>query len=170
MVGSLLLLDVDGPLSPFRASWFGSRSPAAGFGFHDLTPDGGVTYRVALNPNHGEQILRLAEGGFELVWATTWLEDANRLIAPLLGIPDDLPVIPLQRPTSPTGTRCWKASQIADWVGSQPFVWFDDEINRATRTWLDAAGLATHLAHRVEPHLGLVDEDFETAQRFLRRH
>lgn len=163
----LLLLDIDGPLNPFRAAWSKESVPAPGYDFYDLTPDGGVTYRVALNQDHGQEICLLAEQGYELVWASTWLEDANSLVSPLLGLPTDLPVIPLARPSIPWGKRSWKAPQVAEWVGDRPFAWFDDEINRATRDWLAKAGLAKHLAHRVEPHIGLTDEDFERLQTFL---
>lgn len=163
----LLLLDIDGPLNPFRAAWFKGPVPARGYDFHDLTPEDGVTYRVALDQEHGQQIRALAAEGFEPVWASTWLEDANRLISPRLGLPTDLPVIPLARPRITRGKRCWKAPQIAEWVGERPFAWFDDEINRATRDWLANAGLADHLAHRVEPHIGLTDDDFERLLAFI---
>lgn len=163
----LLLLDIDGPLNPFRAAWFKGRVPAQGYDFHDLTPEGGVTYRVARNQDHGRQICVLAELGFEPVWASTWLEDANGLVSPLLGLPTDLAVVPLARPRIARGKRCWKAPQIAEWVGDRPFAWFDDEINRATRDWLANAGLAKNLAHRVEPHIGLTDDDFGDLRAFV---
>jgi hypothetical protein len=163
----LLLIDIDGPLNPFRAPWFGQREAAPGFEFHDLTPAGGITYRVALNQEHGRRLAALSHDAFDLVWATTWLNDANALIAPLLGLPTDLPVIPLDRPNVPRGRRSWKAEQIAYWVGSRPFAWFDDEINRATRSWLESMpNLGAHLAHRVEPHVGLVDADFVVLRSF----
>lgn len=165
-VRPLLLLDIDGPLNPMRASWFSERVPAPGYEFHELTPAGGVTYRVALSPRHGQRLRELARESFELVWATTWLEDANELVAPLLDLPNDLPVIPLDRPPIPRGKRSWKAEQISDWVGGRPFVWFDDEINRATRDWLASVRLTDHLAYRVEPHIGLIDADFEAFEHF----
>jgi len=165
-VRPLLLLDIDGPLNPLRANWFPGPVPAPGYQFHELTPAGGIAYRVALNPRHGQRLRELARESFELVWATTWLEDANRLVAPLLGLPNDLPVIPLHRPHAPRGKCSWKAEQILAWVGGRRFVWFDDEINRATRDWLASACPADHLAYRVEPHLGLVDADFDEFKLF----
>ena len=159
-VRPLLLMDVDGPLNPFEAPWFVQQTPAPGYAFHELTPAGGITYRVALNPEHGQQLQRMA-ASFDLAWATTWLQDANRLISPLLGLPMNLPVVPLMLPRFHHARRSWKAEQIADWVGDRPFAWFDDEINRTTRQWLDSQEtLGRHLAHRVEPHLGLMSADF----------
>jgi hypothetical protein len=159
-VRPMLLMDIDGPLNPYAAPWFVRREPAPGYTFHELTPAGGFTYRVALNRAHGHELERLADH-FDLVWATTWLHDANRLISPLLGLPTDIPVVPLRQPLFHNAARSWKAEPIADWVGERTFAWFDDEINEATREWLHAqARLNTHLAHRVEPHLGLMPADF----------
>jgi HAD domain in Swiss Army Knife RNA repair proteins len=159
-------MDVDGPLNPYGAPWFVQQTPASGYAFHEVTPSDGITYRVALNPEHGRELQRLA-GCFELAWASTWREDANRLISPLLGLPTDLPVVPLMQPRFHDVLRSWKAEQIANWVGSRPFVWFDDEINLATRRWLDAQEtLGRHLAHHVQPDVGLMASDFHAFRVF----
>jgi hypothetical protein len=159
-------MDVDGPLNPFEAPWFLQATPAPGYEFHELTPAGGVTYRVALNRFHGEELGRLATS-FDLAWATTWLDDANRLISPILGLPQDLPVVPLERPMVNRSRRCWKTDQIAAWVGERSFAWFDDEINRPTRKWLDdQSSLASHLALRVSAETGLSGEDIEQLTGF----
>ena len=75
----LLFLDVDGTLIPFGATdpypEYGPPSPA-----HPLL--------ARLDPSLGPRLLAL---GCELTWATTWLEDANTLLAPRLGLPT-LPV------------------------------------------------------------------------------
>lgn len=47
--------------------------------------------RVWLNPSHGAMLLSLTDV-FELHWATAWEDDANRIVAPLIGLPV-LPVI-----------------------------------------------------------------------------
>jgi hypothetical protein len=79
----LLLLDVDGVLNPYAA-------PACppGYTEHDLFP-GEDPVRVCAG--HGPWLRELA-ARFELVWATAWCDEANRLLAPLLRIPE-LPVI-----------------------------------------------------------------------------
>jgi hypothetical protein len=161
-----LLMDVDGPLNPFEAPWFQHARAPRGYAFYELTPRDGRTYRLALNRSHGEQ-LRQLQDRFELVWATTWLHDANRLISPILGLPNDLAVIPQGRSAAQRGRTSWKVEQIADWAGPRPFAWFDDEINRATRQWLAGAGwLGSHLALRVPADRGLVDEDFDLLADF----
>lgn len=161
----LLLIDIDGPLNPYAASWFRTRRPADGFDFHDLTPQGERAYRVALNPEHGAWLRELS-AAYELAWASTWQHEANRLVAPLLGLPGDLPVVPLRTPPGWTARRSWKTEQIIDWVGLRPFAWFDDEINRQTRDWLAHAGLGPHLALRIEPHIGLRRGDIDRLAAF----
>lgn len=154
-----LLMDVDGPLSPFGARWFVEGSVAAGYRWYDLTPLGEPTYRVALSHDTGVRLAGLAEA-YDLAWATTWGTEANRLIAPRLGLPTDLPVVPLARPAFVATRRSWKTEQIARWVGQRPFAWFDDEINRATRDWLSRSGaVGPHLALRVPNTVGLVAAD-----------
>jgi hypothetical protein len=157
----LLLMDVDGPMNPFRAPWFAQRTPADGYEFHELTPEGDLTYRVALNPEHGRRLLELSSI-YDLAWATTWGEEANRLIAPILGLPADLPVISLPQPSVLMSRRSWKAERIVDWVGARPFAWFDDEINWPTRLWLGSRNaVRPYLAHRVPAEVGLTEPDFE---------
>lgn len=163
-----LLLDVDGPLNPYAASWFRQGIPPPGYQFHALTPGSGRTYRVALNPEHGQRLRLLAEV-CDLAWATAWQGHANRLIAPLIGIPDDLPVVPLEPPTLPFSDWGWKTEQVAEWVGSRPFAWLDDEITQGTRDWLDAAPwLGRHLGWHVRPQVGLTDADFDAVEGFAR--
>lgn len=108
---------MDGPLNPFKASWFGTPNPPLGFRFFDLEPSDGITYRVALSQDHGRELVGLSDA-FDLVCASTWREDTNLLISPILGLPQDLPVIPLLRPRGHDKPRSWKVEQIADWVRS----------------------------------------------------
>jgi hypothetical protein len=79
----LLLLDVDGVLNPFAA-------PACppGYAEHEFFPGEDP---VRLCAAHGPWLRELATR-FQIAWATAWGTNANRLLAPLLQIPD-LPVI-----------------------------------------------------------------------------
>lgn len=163
----MLLMDVDGPMNPFRARWFSQLVPADGYQFHELKPTGDQTYSVALKPEHGQHLLELALL-YDLVWATTWGTDANRLISPILGLPSDLPVVDLPPPTVLMSRRSWKAERIVEWVGQRPFVWFDDEINRPTRLWLAGVVATPHLAHRVPAEVGLTGSDFDVFSAFAR--
>jgi hypothetical protein len=123
----LILLDVDGVLNPWHKQ-----------GPHWLSVKAicdGVTYPVVLNPEHGPMLLTLAqETGAELVWATTWQEHANREIGRLIGLPE-LPVIAVN--SGPSAPRVHpKTPPVADYVNRRPFVWFDDDLERADRLYL----------------------------------
>src|SRR5689334_11279557 len=84
----LLLLDVDGVLIPYAAP----KQPD-GFEQHILQGE-----QVWLAPHHGAWLRPLCDR-FQLVWATGWEHDANRLIGPILGLPE-LPVIEFDRDAS----------------------------------------------------------------------
>ncbi|MEO3869356.1 HAD domain-containing protein [Nonomuraea sp. B12E4] len=123
----LILLDVDGVLNPWHKQgphWLSVKA----------TCDG-VTYPVVLNPEHGPMLLQLAqETGAELVWATTWAEAANQEIGPLIGLPE-LPVIPVNSGAGAPRVHP-KTPPVAAYVNRRPFVWFDDDLERADRIYL----------------------------------
>jgi hypothetical protein len=113
--------------------------------------------RVWLNPHHGPALARLP---FDLVWATTWEEEANAFVALVLGLPE-FPCIgwPSTR-AEPGDGVFWKTPEIVAWAEGRAFAWIDDEITEA-----DRAGVKEHhdgpaLLHRVDPRCGLGDGDF----------
>ena len=60
---------------------------------------------VRVDPALGSRLLAL---GCHLIWATTWMEEANECIAPLLGLPA-LPLLPgrtFPRTTMTPGSDC----------------------------------------------------------------
>ncbi|MGW7410956.1 HAD domain-containing protein [Streptomyces sp. NPDC054863] len=160
----LLFLDVDGPLIPFGApsqeyptyrTDIGGTEPA----FNPLL--------TRVNPGHGP---RLAALPCELVWATTWGEDANECVAPLLGLPR-LPVVDQPEPDEPGGRaaweeadtragRHWKTRVLVGLAAGRPFAWVDDEIGEADRDWVSEHHPGRALLHRVDPRKGLVEGDF----------
>ncbi|NEB75282.1 hypothetical protein G3I40_08565 [Streptomyces sp. SID14478] len=162
----LLLLDVDGPLNPYAA-----RLPRLrGYTAHRLrpanwssrqTPDSRALrrgLRVVLHPSHGARLQALP---YELAWATTWMHEANELIAPAIGLPGDLPVIewPELFATDPDGLY-WKTRALVEWAAGRPFVWVDDMV-----TDLDVAYVREHhdapaLLLPIHPRHGLRAADF----------
>ncbi|MFF3845955.1 hypothetical protein [Streptomyces sp. NPDC002328] len=165
---TLLFLDVDGPLIPFggpgpypvhspRPSW---ASRAAPCDVHPLLP--------RLDPAFGPRLLAL---GCELVWATTWMEDANDVVALWLGLPE-LPLLnwpegPEEPETSAGSGLHWKTRCLVARAAGRPFVWLDDEITEADRAWIAAHHPAPALPHRVDPVRGLTDADFEAVGEWL---
>lgn len=153
-----VLIDVDGVLNPFYA-----RECPAGFTLHQIEVRG-RTYPVRLNPEHGPMLLALAEAtGAELAWGTTWEDDANASIGPVIGLPE-LPVAPLPRSFRARS----KAEGIVPWTAGRPFVWFEDEPSEAEDAAIHAAPEQRHTVLWVDPQTGLTAAHIAEAQRWLR--
>ncbi|MYV58164.1 hypothetical protein [Streptomyces sp. SID3212] len=164
----LLLLDVDGPLNPYAArlhrprgytstrlhpsAWLSRRTPGSRSHRRGL--------RVRLNPGHGARLLALP---YELTWATTWMHEANVMIAPVVGLPTDLPVIewPELFAKDPDGLF-WKTRPLLEWAAGRPFAWVDDMITERDRTHVAAHHDAPALLLRIHPRRGLREADFAT--------
>ncbi|MEU8732116.1 HAD domain-containing protein [Streptomyces tendae] len=143
----LLFLDVDGPLIPF-----GSSTGAA------VPVDAGNPLLARLDPGVGARLMAL---GCELVWATSWMEEANTVVAPRIGLPR-LPVVGWPEPAARAGPRGlhWKTRALVEWAHARPFIWVDDEISAVDHQWVGAAHPGPYLLHRVDPAEGLTDADF----------
>ncbi|MET4672720.1 MULTISPECIES: HAD domain-containing protein [Streptomyces] len=164
--GPLLFLDVDGPLIPFG-------------GTPQQYPEGYPTNRAAsgprtaaahplltrINPANGP---RLSALGCELVWATTWMADANECVAPWLGLPP-LPVMawPEDSAEDDAAGLHWKTRALVDRAAGRPFVWVDDEITATDRAWVKSHHGGRALLHRVDPRHGLTNADFAAVAEWL---
>ncbi|MFB8277317.1 HAD domain-containing protein [Nocardia colli] len=153
----LLFLDVDGPLLPFGA---GTRPG----------PPGPTEHLARLRPTVG---LRLMALRCELVWATTWEDDANAEIAPRIGLPQ-LQVVTWPDPSDEQlredqwfGLH-WKTRTLVDWAAGRPFAWIDDEITESDRDWVASTYAGRALLHPVEASRGLEDEDFAVLAEWFR--
>ncbi|MFD5918210.1 hypothetical protein ACFVYP_25900 [Kitasatospora sp. NPDC058201] len=168
----LLLLDVDGPLNPYAAK---PHQRPAGYGTHRVKPDSWVArfpqrpaeyvrpLRLWINPDHGPELLSLP---YELVWATTWMAEANTWIAPLLGLPE-LPYVawPQLHQEDPDGLH-WKTRALVAWAAGRPFVWVDDELGPQDAAWIADHHPGRALALHVDPKLGLRGGDFATLREW----
>lgn len=156
----LLFLDVDGPLLPF------------GDGLqHQLTGgEESSSHLARLDPQIG---LRLAALPCELVWATTWEQEANAEIAPRLGLPP-LPVVNWPEPSDRDEREDqwfglhWKTRTVVAWAAGRPFAWVDDELTGADREWVSAHHHGRALLHHVASSRGLTEDDFATLDQWLR--
>ncbi|MFB7906326.1 HAD domain-containing protein [Kitasatospora sp. NPDC056076] len=162
----LLFLDVDGPLIPFGAPPPGGYPTYPGPG---AGPSGNPLV-ARVDPGLGPRLLALP---CQLVWATTWLADADACLAPRLGLPRlpyvDWPDTDLPGDGSTLHAQLhWKTSTLVAWAAGRRFVWVDDEITPADRRWVEANSPAAALLHRVDPRVGLTEADFTTVDTWLR--
>ena len=157
----LLFLDVDGTLIPFGAP---QADPADTATPMRRLPAGANPLLARINPSHGPQLSSMP---CQLVWATTWMSDANDAIAPLLGLPA-LPLVDWPD-TDDGGPTHWKTAPLVAWAAGRSFVWVDDEITDIDRVWVAANHPSPALLHRVDAHRGLTDQDFETISSWLAR-
>ncbi|MFJ6832946.1 HAD domain-containing protein [Streptomyces sp. NPDC091209] len=163
----ILFLDVDGPLIPLgggpghhRASDTDT-APAS-----EALPEAGNPLLGRLDPTVGPRLTAL---GCELVWATTWMNEANASVGPRIGLPW-LPVVEWPEATADEGPRGlhWKTRTLVEWAAGRPFVWVDDEIGPVDRFWVDSQHEGPSLLHRVDPSKGLTEDDFSTLADWLR--
>ncbi|MEV0675290.1 HAD domain-containing protein [Actinosynnema sp. NPDC050436] len=158
----LLFLDVDGPLIPFGL-------PPESYPVHRGEDDSNpLLGRV--DPAHG---LRLAALRCELVWATTWMQDANECIAPIIGLPA-LPVVAWPDPSDSddqderAGLH-WKTRALVAWAAGRPFAWVDDELTDTDRAWVLAHHPGPALLQRIDPSRGLTSADYAALHHWASR-
>jgi hypothetical protein len=140
----ILLVDVDGVLNPWEAE-----STPDGFGEYSFFPG----ERVLLSPGHGKLLTGLARD-YELVWATAWEHNANRLICPVLEMPE-LPVI--EFPMSGRDLFFRKLPSVINAVGDRPCAWIDDVHRPDHYEWAAGRGVPTLLVD-VNPAEGFTAE------------
>lgn len=183
----ILLIDVDGPLNPYMAK--ATRRPV---GYETLrlpVPGRSQPMRIWFNRAHGPMLLSLADV-FELHWGTWWEDEANRVIAPLLGLPvlpfvnwaaygalsTRMTVLPPFGETlsagigghrRPVETVHWKTRPIGLYTGGRPFAWIDDEITDADRNHLaKVSSVGPHLLRHIDPRIGLSDWDISRLRKW----
>lgn len=160
----LILLDVDGPLSPHDASPI-----PVGFVEHQVESPGYGPRTVWLNVEHGPALLALAEEtGAELAWCSMWQYNASAVIGSRIG----LPVMPFVLFDGCSRfVEAWKYPRVSEFAAGRPVVWFDDEFARpeflAAHEAFASARVEPTLLHHVDPRVGLTEVDYDAARRFL---
>jgi hypothetical protein len=141
-------------------------------------------YKVRLDEIHGMWLHELADAGFELVWATTWEDEANEHLLGYYGLPK-LPVVPftaddelrlplpdlLPQPkfSDRNNVWIWKAPSVLRYAGERPFVWFDDDfLTRHDYAWAEKRNVVipTRL-ECIRPQQGLARHHVDKALAWL---
>ncbi|MFE0331709.1 HAD domain-containing protein [Streptomyces sp. NPDC058960] len=158
----ILFLDVDGPLIPFGSSSGRMEAPASD---SLMSFDQGNPLLERLDPGLGPRLMAL---DCQLVWASTWMEDANEAIAPRLGLPG-LPVVEWPDAYADDSPRAlhWKTRHLVEWANRRPFIWVDDEISDMDRLWVAGQHPGPSLLRRVDSTKGLEDADFSVLADWL---
>lgn len=155
----LLLIDVDGPLNPYEAI-----GCPQGYTEHPYTPPwlshSDAPPTVRLNPDHGAALQALP---YELIWCTTWGQEANEFIAPRIGLPP-LRVLPLGQEKSRPDNTLWKTWDVVRWCRDLPFAWVDDMLTKDDTVYVNGTHNAPFLLLPVSPLTGLSPTDFEMLQ------
>lgn len=146
----LLFLDVDGVIGRFAAKTLGRSAILDGYA--DLSVD----ERIAA-------WLRTLDDAFEIVWATSWFEDANGILE-ALGLDLRWPVLE------------WtdlKLPKILGQVGDRPFAWVDDDIEFELRLlqarWREPELNERNLLIQTDPAHGLTESHVQDLLAFAGR-
>jgi hypothetical protein len=158
----LLFLDVDGTLIPV-----GGTPPHP-----DVIEDWDVwqspenTNLVKLRPEHGRRLLAMP---CELWWATAWMEEANDVIAPRIGLPE-LPVVDLPDWTeeAEAARLHWKTRTLVQVADGRPFIWIDDELTDVDREWVRDHHPGPALLQKVDSEHGVTEADLTAVEEWLR--
>lgn len=151
-VKPLLLLDVDGVICPM--------GPGCG---EELLEYQGPNYPVWFSAGTPRRLQGLAEV-FTLVWATKWEGEANRLLAPALGLP---PLAFIRFPSSRGRPgRSHKLGAVKAFVQARPFAWLDDEVGDDMVSWAEERPTPT-LIRPIDPRVGLNNGDVDALLVYL---
>jgi hypothetical protein len=157
----LLFLDVDGTLIPMA----GAQLPSTVDEWNATWQNPSNPHLATVTAAHGPRLMQMP---CDIVWATAWMHDANRVIAPILGLPDlpvaDLGALPgLDDPAwseaDEAAALSWKTRALVALASGRPFAWVDDELTTVDRAWVSAHHAGPALLHRVDSSRGLTAAD-----------
>ena len=97
------------------------------------------------------------------------MDDANEVIAPLLGLPR-LPVADLPAYAGDIGhdRLQWKTKALVQIADGRPFVWVDDVIGQADRWFVELEHAGAALLHKVDSGIGVAAADLVAITAWLR--
>lgn len=165
MTSPLLMLDVDGVLSPDKAY----KKPRGYNAFQvwrsELGKIAPKQSKIWLHKKHGAWLKAL---DVDMVWATAWEGMANWEIGPRIGLDpmDHITFTQRNYLRNADGTH-WKLEDIMTTADGRPFVWVDDGISGADTVRVSLAYPAPALLYRVDPRFGLSVDDLTNIWQWL---
>lgn len=151
----VLFLDVDGVLNALR------QTPWAKATRTRVHPDGShFGYQINTSVLLGERLQQLE---VDIHWLTTWRDEANTLIAPLAGLPDDLPVVQWGSKIG-DASIIGKTNAVSQWAEANPghpYIWVDDEHDERYLT------TDRSLVIGPNPRHGLVPEEIDLIEQWV---
>lgn len=173
----VVALDVDGVLNAFKLSPRRQEHkiyvppeavPRSPYVQRDV-PGGGITLTIRIDPSDGEWVTSLRQRA-EVVWATTWEDAANVVLAPLLGT-EPLAVGARSVEEQPRfgelrygDSTSWKQRVLSRRYRHHPIVFVDD---RASHHGRDLAPRAPSLIVSPDPDVGLTGREKARIERFV---
>jgi hypothetical protein len=145
----LLLIDIDGVLNPYARA-------------DDPVPDAYTEHmidgeRVLLSTQHGDWMRELAVA-YELVWASSWEADCDRLIGRVIGAPADMPFLVFAERDDKDWL--WKLPAVRRFVGDRAVAWLDDDHGQGADDWA-ATREAPTLLVRPDARVGWTSAEFD---------
>jgi hypothetical protein len=166
-----LLVDIDGVVNALLTE--GSDWDHV---FQIRTKDGRGPFTIRVPTGTRERLERL-EREFDMVWASTWMDQAATLLCPRLGIGAGWPYVDLTREVElvSTGiweTDTWKLPGVDRWAADtfRPLAWIDDDVGDDARSWAEkrTALIAPTIVLETDPGSGLTDDEVATALDWAR--
>lgn len=130
----VIYLDVDGVLNPITHKarvklWPDYRK-------YDLAINAERTLRIWLSKEMADTIWSLSQKHeVEVVWSTTWLEQANELICPVFGWPE-LRVLQYEPREDYDYENCGKLPWVDKDAKDKAVCWIDDHLGPVDRSWI----------------------------------
>lgn len=171
----MLILDIDGSISPFfaRSTLEDHPEKLPGFEEHSLQDPSYGDARVFLQTAVlRAALLGLRELGVELVWGSAWNENSNLILrmlfpegmenAPTVVFPDEMDFS--------FSIQSWKLATVREFIearydSSVPLIWVDDEIFGDAEEWFRSRPARSYML-RPERHRGATADDWDSILNF----
>jgi hypothetical protein len=168
---NIIYLDVDGVLNP--DTYNGRHKYWSDYKRYDVEIVFGGKYRIWLSADMCQTLLSVAKKhDAEIAWSTTWNNDANHCISPIVGFPE-LRVVYYDTINDNDIQNCGKLPYVSADVGSKNAVWIDDYLGYADMVWVNERhnGIVISqyptLAIKPESSIGLTQDHIDQIDRFF---